>query len=376
MTQSCQKYSFGVDPITCHAWNKDKTQLALSLNNNEVEVQRVSGAQTTKTGELCEHGQRVTGIDWAPNSNRIVTCSADRNAYVWTPQQDGKWKPTLVILRINRAATCVKWSPQENKFAVGSGARVISVCYFEQDNDWWVSKQIRKPIRSTVTCLDWHPNNVLLACGSTDFKARVFSAYIKEVDVKPNSTNWGKKMTFGTMMAEFSNGGGGWVHSASFSGDGERLGWVGHDSSVSVADAANQMKMVTIKTQFLPFVTCTWVAPNSLLVAGHDCCPMIFLYDRSRGCVTFAGKVDNSKEATTEKFSAMKHFRHLDQWAVGQDENVTELDTQHQNTITQVSLYSGSKDKCSRFTTASTDGQLIVWDTESVVSAMDGLTLQ
>ena len=34
--------------------------------------------------------------------------------------------------RINRAATCVKWSPEENKFAVGSGARLISVCYFEQ----------------------------------------------------------------------------------------------------------------------------------------------------------------------------------------------------------------------------------------------------
>ena len=32
---------------------------------------------------------------------------------------DGKWKHTLVLLRINRAATCVRWSPQENKFAVG-----------------------------------------------------------------------------------------------------------------------------------------------------------------------------------------------------------------------------------------------------------------
>lgn len=30
--------------------------------------------------------------------------------------------------------------------------------------------------------VDWHPNNVLLAAGSADMKARVFSAYIKEVD--------------------------------------------------------------------------------------------------------------------------------------------------------------------------------------------------
>lgn len=69
----------------------------------------------------------------------------------FSPQQEGdKWEPKLVILRINRAATCVKWSPNGQKFAVGSGSRLISVCYYEEDNDWWVSKHIKKPIRSTI----------------------------------------------------------------------------------------------------------------------------------------------------------------------------------------------------------------------------------
>lgn len=95
-----------------------------------------ANSQSLVTGQA----QQVTcaslaGIDWAPKSDRIVTCGADRNAYVWS-QKDGIWKPTLVILRINRAATFVKWSPLENKFAVGSGARLISVCYFESENDW------------------------------------------------------------------------------------------------------------------------------------------------------------------------------------------------------------------------------------------------
>jgi actin related protein 2/3 complex subunit 1A/1B len=113
----------------------------------------------------------VTSIDWAPNSNRIVTCSQDRNAYVWNwDAANSSWKPTLVLLRINRAATSVKWSPLENKFAVASGARCISICYFEEENDWWVSKHLKKPIRSTVLSLDWHPNNVLLASGAADMK--------------------------------------------------------------------------------------------------------------------------------------------------------------------------------------------------------------
>jgi WD40 repeat protein len=61
----------------------------------------------------------------------------------------------------------------------GSGARIVSVCYFDKENDWWVAKHIKKPLKSTVTTVDWHPNNILLATGSTDFKVRVFSTYIK-----------------------------------------------------------------------------------------------------------------------------------------------------------------------------------------------------
>ena len=65
---------------------------------------------------------------------------------------------------------------------------------------------------------------------------------MKEVEGKPEATDWGKKMTFANVMAEFSNGGGGWVHSVSFSGDGQRLAWVGHDSSISVVDASLSQK--------------------------------------------------------------------------------------------------------------------------------------
>ena len=58
----------------------------------------------------------------------------------------------------------------------------IAICSFDPEGDWWVSRLLKKPIRSTVLSLDWHPNNVLLAAGSADMKARVFSAYIKDVD--------------------------------------------------------------------------------------------------------------------------------------------------------------------------------------------------
>ena len=90
-----------------------------------------------------EHGQYISGIDWCEKTNMIVTCSHDRNAYVWKLSDKGcdslfvlpnimhehahmilqyitpgEWEPTLVVLRIARAATDVKWSPNGDKFAV------------------------------------------------------------------------------------------------------------------------------------------------------------------------------------------------------------------------------------------------------------------
>ncbi len=91
---------------------------------------------------------------------------------------------------------------------MGSASKVVAVCHYEDESNWWVAKHVKKPIRSTVTSIDWHPNNVLLAVGACDFKARVFSAYVKEVDEKPAPNPWGNKMPFGQLMAEYSNGGG------------------------------------------------------------------------------------------------------------------------------------------------------------------------
>jgi actin related protein 2/3 complex subunit 1A/1B len=355
-----EAFSFGVDPVSCHAWSKDRTQVALSLNNNQVEIHKLAGGKWALTDTLADHSQRVTGIDWGAKTNLLVTCGADCNAYVWTKDKDNKWKPALVVLRINRGATCVKWSPLENKFAVGSGARLIAVCYYDKENDWWISKQIKKPIRSTVTCLDWHPNNMLIACGSTDFKARVYSAHIKEVDDKPPTTNWGTKLVFGTALQEFSSVSGGWVHGIKFSPSGDRLAWVGHDSTICIVDAAQGMKLTTVKTNLLPFNNVMWTTENNIVVAGFDCSP--FLYTYTGQVINLVSKLDVADSKQTGKpLSAMAHFKAADNKGSA-DTGDTALNSIHQNSITCMASHSGSADKCSKFSTSSTDGQLVTWD--------------
>ena len=58
------------------------------------------------------------------------------------------------------------------------------------------------------------------------------------------------------------------MHGVSFSASGNKLAWVGHDSSISVVNAANECKMATIKGDFLPFMDCVWVTENSIITAG------------------------------------------------------------------------------------------------------------
>uniref|UniRef100_A0A8C9WNT7 Actin-related protein 2/3 complex subunit n=1 Tax=Scleropages formosus TaxID=113540 RepID=A0A8C9WNT7_SCLFO len=369
-------HSFLLEPISCHAWNKDRTQIALCPNNHEVHIYQKERSGWMKIHVLKEHNGQVTGIDWAPESNRIVTCGTDRNAYVWT-LKGSMWKPTLVILRINRAARCVKWSPRENKFAVGSGSRLISICYFEQDNDWWVCKHIKKPIRSTVLSLDWHPNNVLLASGSCDFKCRIFSAYIKELEDKPAPTPWGSKMPFGEVMFE-SSGAGGWIHDVSFSASGNRVAWASHDSTVAIAEGGKTPVVASLYLETLPLLCLTFITENSLVAAGHDCYPALFVYDAERSTITFGGKLDVPKQSAQRGMTARERFQNLDKKATADNKEAV-LESLHKNSISQILVLEGDKAKCTKFCTTGMDGGMAVWDvkvsSQSVMSLPCLLTL-
>ncbi|KAJ7257876.1 actin-related protein ARPC3 [Mycena haematopus] len=371
-------------PITCHAFSADHKQVALSLNSNDAQILTRQGAAWVPTETLSEHDKLITSIDWAPNSNRIVTASQDRNAYVWqqTPDpQTGKtvWKPTLVLLRINRAATHVRWSPNEDKFAVASGARAIAICSFDPENNWWVSKLLKKPIRSTVLSVDWHPNNVLLAAGSADMKARVFSAYIKEVDAKPTATVWGSKLPFNTICGEYSSPAGGWVHAVGFSPSGDVLAFASHDSSISIVYPGGPT-IYNIRISSLPFVTLTWTAEDTIIAAGHDCQPVVF--SGSEAGWQGVGSLDDSTSSKAANPRAGVGRLNSAAWSTFQDADKrgqtsggadAKVLTVHQNTITSVRPYETRGGRVTKVSTSGVDGKLVIWDADNVSAVTSGM---
>jgi actin related protein 2/3 complex subunit 1A/1B len=159
----------------------------------------------------------------------IFSSSCTVCRYVWT-QEGSDWVPTLVILKLNRAALCVQWSPKENKFAVGSGAKSVCICYYEQENNWWISKVIRKRHESSVTSLAWHPNNIYLATTSTDGKCRVFSTFIKGVDTRGSQSSTATDSKFGEQIAQLDLSST-WVFGVRWSASGKTLAYLGYFST-------------------------------------------------------------------------------------------------------------------------------------------------
>ena len=314
----------------------------------------------------------MKSVDWAPRTNRIVTCSGDRNAYVWNlDAATGEWQPTLVLLRIDRAATYVRWSPLEDRFGVGSGARILSICYYEEGPDWWVSKHIKRPIRSTILCVDWHPNNYLVAVGSCDFKCRVFSAALKELEDKPETSGWMPKLSkFGTLLAEFDTSEG-WVHGVKFSPSGDNLAWVSHDSSVNVVNINSQEKVFRCLMSSLPLTTVMFISESALVCAGHDNIPS--LYNVVGQEVVYGARLDVKQKKAASGMSAMARFKQLDKTGDKQDDS--KLDTTHQNAIIELRTTKMEGNKVKQFSSAGQDGKIVIWDVDELAASIAGLKI-
>ena len=253
----------------------------------------------------------------------------------------------------------MRWSPSELKFAVGSGARVIAVCYFEEENDWWVSKHLKKPIRSTITTVAWHPNSVLLAAGSTDAHARVFSSFIKGVDARPEASVWGERLPFNTVCGEYLNNSAGWVHGCAFSPSGNALAFTAHNSSITVvypsAPEQPPNAVVNVSTQLLPFLSLIWNGESEIIAAGYvstgpklhklpidqfeQDCEAYRLRGNEQGWQIVGSMESKGRPGMghVREESALNMFRQMD--LKGKTKDDTELKTVHQNTISTIRIY-------------------------------------
>ena len=310
-------------------------------------------------------------------TNLLVTCGHDRNAYVWRwDDASSTWKPTLVILRINRAATSVKWSPNGTKFAVSSGAKCVPVCHFEAANDWWISRMIKKH-KSTVLALAWSPNGKFLVTGSADMKCRVFSAWMEGIDGEEDGEGYGQQWKeqheFGECLAEFDQGKA-WVHSVAWSPSGREIAFAAHSSTLTFVSVLGAAAAQSILTRDLPYLDLAYINDTTLVAAGFDSNVDVYTKQGDQwvqkdkldkkgaggagggGAAGGAGKVGGAAAAFGGARNMFKEAADKG-GSFGVGIGGTEMWTRHKNVITNIQVVEGGK----KVTTSALDGKVITW---------------
>lgn len=368
------------DKVTCHAWNADRTQLAVCPNNNTVVIFKKPAAADgswERVATLSEHDALVTDIAWAPKTDRILTTAQDRNAYVWTKEGGNEWKPMLVILRITAAATSVQWSSDELKFAVGSGARTVPICYFEAENNFWVSKMLKGHM-STIQAVAWHPVSPIVATACTDFKCRIFSAYLKNVDGKAVSTPWGDNPKFGTLFYEVESAG--WVRNVAFSPAGDTLAFCSHNSTVSFVDVVAGGAPHIVRLSDLPLTSLLFLPDGSMIGVGHCYDPLLFT--RTPAGWALSGKLLGKKAASKAGGGAFASARNMFQAQTNKGESAAAAaadadgGSAHSNLVCGAQIFGASfGGVAAEFTTSALDGKIGFWTRDEISAAMSAVAI-
>lgn len=339
-------------------------------------------------------------------TNKLVSCSHDRNAYVWVfDEKENKWNPIVTLLLIQRGATSVKWSPSGAKFAVSSGAKVVRVCHFEPTNNWWISDSVKRH-RSTINAVDWSPNSHLLVTGACDMKCRIVSAFLDEIDDENDDAGLGDvfpdQFDFGSILCEFDITRS-WVNCVAWSPSMTRLAFASHNSTVTIVDLNKddneKHSTSTILCKGLPYLDIAFLSTGRLLAAGFGMNPVLYSNENVNnntdnasydiddwvevGCIdkktnkkdaggAGAGKPQQSAfSAARSMFGAAVDRGHKFGQKVVPDKN--EMWTTHKNTITSLCLDKpvGSTDMITKFSACSLDGRVVSWD----LSKIEGITL-
>lgn len=357
--------------------------IAVSPNSNEVHIYESKGEEGSQWGKpkyiLKEHLGFIADIDWCAETNSIVTCGHDRNAFVWEyDSKEDKWEHVLVILRVQRAATACKWSPNGKKIAVGSGSKTVPICNYDKENHWWRGNMIKKH-KSTILDIDWSPNSKFIVTGACDKKCRVVSAYVEEAGDTSEDDGfgaiWEKQNSFGEVLAEFDMAKA-WVNAVSWAPSGQRLAFAGQGSTMHFIQlvAGSKPEVQTVCTKELPYTQITFLSDDTLAATGFDLNPVI--YQNGGGDKpdwSLKEKMDKETDVEKKKSgggkafgSAFNKFRNQDSFGSGSQSVPVDvpIKTLHKNNITSLKILPTDKKK---FSTSGLDGRILFWDATSLI---------
>ena len=208
---------FLLEGINILSFNKDFTQVAFSKKDNIIYIYSVPNLMKTETWkeiyQLKAHYQYISGLDWCPETNRILSCSYDKTSFVWDLVEN-KWTPSNVVITTKLGYLCCKWNKRGDKFCEGTSAKQLLIGYYNPKTKWWMCVNIKAHKSSVVTC-EIDPTSLYVISGSTDLRVFISSCYKPQIDNK-FLTDEQKALArpFGLILYEFKENS--WINSVTW----------------------------------------------------------------------------------------------------------------------------------------------------------------
>jgi len=227
--------------------------------------------------------------------------------------------------------------------------------------------------KSTVLSTAWCPNNKFVVTGATDFKARIFSAFIDGID-KKEEDGFGdlfpKQYEFGECLAEFDQTKA-WVSAVAWSPNKLRIAFAGHGSSLHFVQIpqkattgweAQSVHVQTLNEKCLPHLDLQFLDDTTLVAAGFDMNPAVYVSESATEpkwkFKENLDKLDKKKDDKKTGFAGTKSaFQATDSRGVafgGEEDDF--VATKHENVITNIALIGKGE-----ITTAGLDGRILYW---------------
>jgi len=239
-----------------------------------------------------------------------------------------------------------------------------------------VSKMLKGHM-STIQAVAWHPTTPVVATACVDYKCRVFSAYLKNVDGKAVCTPWGDNPKFGTLIYEVESLG--WVRNVAFAPSGETLAFCSHNATVSFVDIVNATPPQTVRMSELPLTQLLFLPDGTLVGAGHSYDPILFA-PAGGGAWAVAGKLTGKRTEKKEAggFASARNMFQT-QSAMGQTTSAAAADKAasiHSNTVCGMQLFGSTiGGAAAEFTTSGLDGKIVFWTRDEISAAMSQLAI-
>ena len=386
--------------ITCHCWNKDRTQIALATrNSNDILVYETGKSSKFEDWKLIHtligHDLPVTALDWDPNYNRILSCSEDCNAYVWN-YENNKWIPTLVVLKIKRAALCCKWSPNGKAFAVGSSEKKLRICTFNADQNLWVHpsglhvKQEREEepeaadgtptvsnkTRGSIFCVCWDRTGQLLCRGSLDGSMNIVSTYYDPSEpIRDCPFDISTKELFGFVFGDKC----GIVEDIAVNPKNDIIAYTDRNSDTHFLEFKGHiMTKQTVHCPTLPFTSLLFITDRIVAAGGFD--NNLHILAKKSDVWEYVGIADTSSPSSSSSVSTsfQERIRMLQSNA-----NVSSVRTVnsrtatgstmngcHKNIIVELQMKTWDGSMCTEISSCGLDGRLVIWNMKMILTKM------